>query len=258
MIDRSKEYIGEYWFENLNLRGDYKKTILTYIKEKHPEHYDDYTKIYIKGDKSYWRELSEEIEEYCQTHNINYTNFFYHEKLVADKEARKFEECTFKKCTLNEAVFRKCSFRECTFEQCNVCNIKLKDTKIYEVKIESCKAIGINWAEALFANVIVNCPLEFRDSDISYSSFNLLKLSNTSIVGCKAEEVDFRECDLSESNLKGSDFNRSTFYETNLFAANFAEAINYNIDPLTNKVARAKFSLPEALNLLECLEVRIV
>lgn len=89
IIEKSKGFIDEYWFENLNLRGDYKKTILDYIKEKYPQYYDDYDKIYIKGDKSYWRELSEEIEEYCQTHNINYTNFFYHEKLVADKEARK-------------------------------------------------------------------------------------------------------------------------------------------------------------------------
>ena len=169
-----------------------------------------------------------------------------------------FEECIFEKCEFNEAVFKKCNFKECVFSHCNIGNIKFKNTKISELKIESCKALGINWTEAIFPNVVLNCPLGFRDSDISYCSFYSLKLRNMDIVDCKSEEVDFRECDLSESNLSRTDFYRNTFYETNLFASNFVEAKNYIIDPLVNKVTRAKFSLPEVLSLLECLEIKII
>ena len=32
IIEISKEYVDEYWFENLNLRGSYKKEILDYIQ----------------------------------------------------------------------------------------------------------------------------------------------------------------------------------------------------------------------------------
>jgi len=31
IINNSKDYVDEYWFENLNLRGNYKQTILSYI-----------------------------------------------------------------------------------------------------------------------------------------------------------------------------------------------------------------------------------
>jgi DNA repair photolyase len=82
IIEKTKNYIDEYWFENLNLRGSYKKVILDYIKNNYPQYYDKYTDIYIKNNKLYWQNLSEEIENYCKNNNIKYTNYFYHEKIV--------------------------------------------------------------------------------------------------------------------------------------------------------------------------------
>lgn len=85
IIEKSREYIDEYWFENLNLRGDYKINILKYIKEKYPKYYNEYVDIYIKGKKDYWIKLANEINEYCKTNNIKFVNYFYHEQLVKDK-----------------------------------------------------------------------------------------------------------------------------------------------------------------------------
>ena len=87
IIEETKCYIDEYWFENLNLRGEYKKDILNYIKEKRPELYSKYIDIYLKKDNSYWTQLSNEIEEYCRKNNIKYINYFYHEKLVEQKKS---------------------------------------------------------------------------------------------------------------------------------------------------------------------------
>ena len=88
IIEVSKEYIDEYWFENLNLRGDYKNKILFYIQEKYPEFIDEYNNIYIKGNKQYWQDLSKEIKEYCESNNVKYINYFYHEKLVENKNGK--------------------------------------------------------------------------------------------------------------------------------------------------------------------------
>lgn len=85
IIEVSKEYIDEYWFENLNLRGDYKTKILFYIQEKYPEFIDKYNDIYIKGNKQYWYNLAKEIKDYCESNNVNYINYFYHEELVKNK-----------------------------------------------------------------------------------------------------------------------------------------------------------------------------
>jgi DNA repair photolyase len=82
IILETKDFVDEYWFENLNLRGEYKYDILKYIKKKYPEFYNEYNNIYLNNDKTYWIELSKEIEEFCKKNNIKYKNYFYHEEIV--------------------------------------------------------------------------------------------------------------------------------------------------------------------------------
>jgi len=89
IIEKTNAYIDEYWFENLNLRGDYKQKILTYISKKYPQYDDTYEKIYLQGDKSYWINLAAEINEYCGSNDIKFINYFYHEELVKAKLANK-------------------------------------------------------------------------------------------------------------------------------------------------------------------------
>ena len=86
IIEISKEYIDEYWFENLNLRGAYKTKILLYIQEKYPKLINEYNDIYIKGNKKYWNDLSKGIKNYCEMNNVKFINYFYHEKLVENKK----------------------------------------------------------------------------------------------------------------------------------------------------------------------------
>lgn len=85
IIEKSKNYVDEYWFENLNLRGQYKTYIMSYIKNNYPDFYNDYTDIYMKNNKKYWINLASRIECKCQKNRINYTNYFYHEELIKNK-----------------------------------------------------------------------------------------------------------------------------------------------------------------------------
>ncbi|MCH5166532.1 MAG: radical SAM protein [Erysipelotrichales bacterium] len=89
IIEASKNFVDLYWFENLNLRGAYKKDILDYIKDKYPEYYQGYIDIYSKNDNTYWVNLAREIDDYCISNNINYHNYFYHKKLVEEKKRNK-------------------------------------------------------------------------------------------------------------------------------------------------------------------------
>lgn len=74
IIEATSEFVCEYWFENLNLRGDYKQKILQYISEKYPQFYGRYKNIYCKKDLGYWRQLSNDIDDYCAQKEITYTN----------------------------------------------------------------------------------------------------------------------------------------------------------------------------------------
>ena len=82
IIEKSRLFVDEYWFENLNLRGSYKQTIFDYIELKYPNLLNKYNEIYNKKNKEYWKKLSEEIDEYCKANDIKYINYFYHEELV--------------------------------------------------------------------------------------------------------------------------------------------------------------------------------
>lgn len=85
IIENSKDFVDEYWFENLNLRGSYKEDILDYIKKSYSELMELYREIYLQGNMEYWRELAVDIAEYCNTHSIKHINYFYHNELVEAK-----------------------------------------------------------------------------------------------------------------------------------------------------------------------------
>ena len=86
IIDNTKNYIDEYWFENLNLRGSYKKDILDYIKNNFSDLYSEYIDIYVNKNNKYWKKLAKEMNTYCDQKNIKYTNYFYHKELVEKKK----------------------------------------------------------------------------------------------------------------------------------------------------------------------------
>lgn len=85
IIEKSRDYTDEYWFENLNLRGSYKQNILDYIKSSYPRLTPLYEEIYKNKNMKYWHDLAVEIEEYCDAHRVKHVNYFYHEKLVKGK-----------------------------------------------------------------------------------------------------------------------------------------------------------------------------
>lgn len=92
IIENSKSFINQYWFENLNLRGQYKTYILNYIKENYAEHYENYIDIYVKNHKKYWIDLANEINRYCEDNNIDFINYFYHTELVKAKKELKIQQ----------------------------------------------------------------------------------------------------------------------------------------------------------------------
>jgi len=85
IIDCTKENVCEYWFENLNLRGEYKSNILSYIATHYPDLKEKYEAIYLEKDNAYWDTLADLLNTYCDKLGLDYVNYFYHEKLVKEK-----------------------------------------------------------------------------------------------------------------------------------------------------------------------------
>lgn len=108
IIRRAKDQCNLVWLENLNLRSGYKKVILDYIAEKHPDLVPLYDAIYNKKDRSYWSELDQQMRQLCQEEGLLYVrdddsikrpfdeppivvNYFFHEEIIppAKKKQQK-------------------------------------------------------------------------------------------------------------------------------------------------------------------------
>lgn len=102
IIKRVKNFTDLIWLENLNLRGQFKSDILDYIREKYPALQPLYTEIYSKNDRTYWKELEEQVKEFALSHDMPYVvndlpyersapghpvvvNYFYHEQIRLKK-----------------------------------------------------------------------------------------------------------------------------------------------------------------------------
>lgn len=172
--------------------------------------------------------------------------------------SKVFENCKFIKCNFSETNFQKCRFCDCTFVDCNLSVIKVKDCSFNGVEFSCSKIVGVNWIEAAWPQIKLACLIHFLKCDISHSTFFGVNLREVSIIECRANDVDFRESDLSKANLTFSDLTESIFVNSNLTEADFTYAENYRIDVTINTITKAKFMLPEAASLLYGLDIELI
>lgn len=98
IIERVKDCADLVWLENLNLRGQFKGTVMNYIRSKYPALVPLYEEIYNRKHNFYWQNLEAEVSEYAKSRNFPYrindlpygrsekghpclVNYFYHEKI---------------------------------------------------------------------------------------------------------------------------------------------------------------------------------
>ena len=184
-----------------------------------------------------------------------FTDIDFSAKTLSHQE---YEDCSFIECNFSKSILDQCKFTSCNFKDCNLSLVIIKQSYFYDLCFEDSKLTGINWTEANWSNLKLPCLLKFSKCLLNYSNFFGLYLREAEIIECIAHEVDFREADLSQANLSNTDFENSFFNNTNLSEADFTDAINYHINIYFNNIKKARFSLPEATNLLYSLDIIII
>ncbi|MCM2267613.1 MAG: pentapeptide repeat-containing protein [Elusimicrobiales bacterium] len=173
-------------------------------------------------------------------------------------EGKTFEACLLRNCDFTKAEFGFCKFLDCRFESCNLSLAKLRGSVFSGTTFKDSKLVGVNWTEAHWPRIRLACPVQFENCLLNDSVFLGLSLRKTRLARCQARGADFRETDLTEADLSHTDFSGALFGGTNLTGANLVQARDYAIRAADNKLKDAKFSLPEAMALLYCLDIKIV
>lgn len=136
---------------------------------------------------------------------------------------------------------------------CNFSLVQLDGCRLQDCVFENCKLVGVNFAKCDKRFL----SLKFTKCLMDTCNFSDLDLKGTQFLECLVRNTHFTQTNLSEAVFTGSDLQGSLFHNSDLRKANFQGAQNYSINPLTNKLLKAKFSKPEVMTLLDHLEILI-
>ena len=153
--------------------------------------------------------------------------------------ARSYEDCLFTGCLFSSADLRDCEFTDCRFERCDLSMALLKNTSMRTVRFHECKLLGTSFENC---NQILFSP-DFERCLLDYASFRRAKLRKRLFCGCSLRQADFSAADLSGAGFADCELDGATFDRTVLEKTDFSPARNYSIDPETNRIRRARFSI---------------
>ena len=172
---------------------------------------------------------------------------------ITDIKSKSFYHCTFTNCDFTESDFSFSLFSDCIFKDSNLSLIKLTGTKIHNAHFIACKVLGVDFTQ--ISKLIFR--IGFRNSQITKCSFSSLDMVESDFTDCNIFQSDFFKAKLAKSNFSGSDLKDTAFENTDLTNADFSNAKNYSINLLTNKVKNAEFTMPEAIHLLDALDIKV-
>lgn len=169
-------------------------------------------------------------------------------------ESNSFINCSFDRCNFSESILRNAKFCSCTFTNCNFSLIKLEGSRLQDVWFVDCKIVGAEFfkCDKTFFSVF------FKNSLLHYCNFSDLIMKNATFNGCKLKENHFTNTYLVSADFSHADLSGTIFHKCDLSKADFSTATQYDINPEANKIKKAKFSLPEAANLLKGFDIIIV
>ncbi|MDB4979225.1 MAG: McbG-like protein [Candidatus Peribacteria bacterium] len=163
---------------------------------------------------------------------------------------KEFEKCIFDTCSLIGCEFKECKFTDCTFTGSLLSALKLPGCTFVDTVFKESKVMGMDWSRvAKMRNI------QFLHCELSQSNFSFMKLPHLVMHNCTVKESYITDCDCTDADFEGTDFARTIFSRANLTNANFKGATNYGIDFQNNTLKKTKFSLPEAVSLLNALDI---
>lgn len=176
----------------------------------------------------------------------------------SDIKSQTYSECVFDNCQFTDMALMDVVFSNCLFDNCAFRNVDMAGLRMQNTTLRGSACIGVDWSEVRRTGRLFPLFREIRGCTLKFNSFFKMKIPKMSIADSSFLDCAFMECDLSASVFRNVDFRETTFQDCDLSKADFSEARNYRINTTSNRVRKAKFSLPEVVGLLDNLDIMIV
>ena len=159
----------------------------------------------------------------------------------------EYENCMFTNCNFEETNLNDIKFMDCNFQDCNWSLVQLNGTVLREVKFKDCKMLGLQFETCNDFGL----SFSFENCQLNHSTFFQMNIKKTIFRNCQLREIDFSESNLSNVIFDNCDLAQAIFINTVLDKADFRTAYNYSIDPESNRLKKAKFSILGISGLLD-------
>ncbi len=180
----------------------------------------------------------------------NFDKLDYTQEPLAKGE---YENCTFTNCNFEETNLNDIKFMNCDFHDCNWSLAQLNGTVLREVKFKDCKMLGLQFETCNDFGL----SFSFENCQLNHSTFFQMNIKKTIFRNCQLREIDFSESNLTNVVFDNCDLAQAIFINTVLDKADFRTAYNYSIDPESNRLKKAKFSILGISGLLDKYDIVI-
>ncbi|MBI1182728.1 pentapeptide repeat-containing protein [bacterium] len=187
-------------------------------------------------------------------------NTYFYEEQFKQIDVKKgltkgsYEACQFLNCTLPTTNLEHYEFVDCEFVDCDLSSSLITHTAFKNVQFVGCKLMGLHFDTC---NSFL-LEMHFEKCHLQMSIFYNLKLKGSRFIDCMLQQADFSEADLSGADFAGSQLQDAVFDHSNLEKSNFAGAIDYQINPVNNKLKGARFSKDGLQGLLTGLGIVVL
>ena len=180
----------------------------------------------------------------------NFDKLDYTQEPLAKGE---YENSTFTNCNFEETNLNDIKFISCDFHDCNWSLAQLNGTVLREVKFRDCKMLGLQFETCNDFGL----SFSFENCQLNHSTFFQMNIKKTIFRNCQLREIDFSESNLTNVVFDNCDLAQAIFINTVLDKADFRTAYNYSIDPESNRLKKAKFSILGISGLLDKYDIVI-
>lgn len=148
-------------------------------------------------------------------------------------------------------------FWECRFENCSIKNLDFENCEAKFLQLTASSLIGINWGLLQPVGTVGTAIDKITDCHLKYNTFSKMSLKRMDFSNCALSGSTFAECVLTETSFRNADLSDTEFYKCDLRKSDFRSARGYRIDCLSCPLKGARFSMPDVLQLLDSLEIKI-
>ncbi len=179
--------------------------------------------------------------------NYQYNQIFNAEAIIVKGFAKgEYENCVFNNCHFENHTFSNSQFIDCQFNDCNLSMVPLQQTVFRGVQFNHCKMLAMRFDTCQKNGLSV----AFNSCMLQQSSFYQAQLPKTRFHQSTLQGVDFTEANLAGAIFSDCNLLQAIFYQTHLEKADFTTAVDYSINPESNRIAKAKFAATGLAGLL--------